>query len=244
MINADLFLPYERGAGSLYSLEHFRTVASRLNEGGVFVQWLPLYQLTEQEFGVIARTMLEAFGEVTMWRNNFQPGQEKVALIGRNTHTPVRLPPSGKKEAMLAAVDGLAWQETYPDMFRIAEESMPFLYAGNLTAASDLFRDYPLNTDDHPVIEYQTPKNFRELAVSDKVIWCIGPHLTKWIDRLQAACPPEKDPLWSGHPESSYHLIRAGASFHRAMVGKVLGTEAELDKEWEVFLREWRLGAQ
>jgi spermidine synthase len=114
MINSDLFLPYRRGAGSLYSLEHFRVAASRLNEGGVFVQWLPLYQLTEFEFGVIARTMLEAFGEVTMWRNNFQPGLEKVALIGRRVSSPVPVPPSGKREAMLAAVEGLDGRRRAP----------------------------------------------------------------------------------------------------------------------------------
>jgi spermidine synthase len=244
MINSDLFLPYRRGAGSLYSLEHFRVASSRLNEGGVFVQWLPLYQLTEYEFGVIARTMLEAFGEVTMWRNNFQPGLEKVALIGRRVSSPVPVPPSGKREAMLAAVEGLEWQATSPDMVRAAAESIPFFYAGNLTAAAGLFRSYPVNTDDRPVIEYQTPKTFRKVAENDKVIWFVGPRLTAWIDRLFAACPPEDDPLWAGHPETSRHLVGAGAAFHRTMVGKALGDFGKADAEWEVFLREWRLGAR
>jgi len=244
MINSDLFLPYRRGAGSLYSLEHFRVAASRLNEGGVFVQWLPLYQLTEYEFGVIARTMLEAFGEVTMWRNNFQPGLEKVALIGRRESSPVAVPPPGRREAMLAAVEGLEWQWTSPDMFRAAAGSIPFLYAGNLTEAAELFSSYPVNTDDRPVIEYQTPKTFRKVAENDQVIWCVGPRLTGWIDRLFAACPPEEDPVWAGHPDASRHLVRAGAAFHRAMVGKALGDLGMVDAEWEVFLREWRLGAR
>jgi spermidine synthase len=244
MINSDLFLPYRRGAGSLYSLEHFRIAASRLNEGGVFVQWLPLYQLTEFEFGVIARTMLEAFGEVTMWRNNFQPGFEKVALIGRREPSPLPVPPAGKREAMLAAVDGLGWQATNPDMFRVAAESIPFLYAGNLTEAAELFREFPVNTDDRPVIEYQTPITFRKVAENDKVIWCVGPRLTGWIDRLLAACPPEQDPAWKGHPAESKHLVRAGAAFHRTMVGKALGDIDAADAEWQVFLREWRAGAR
>jgi spermidine synthase len=244
MINADLFLPYRRGAGSLYSLEHFQVAATRLNEGGAFVQWLPLYQLTEFEFGVIARTMLEVFGEVTMWRNNFQPGLEKVALIGRRAPAPMQVPPGGKREAMLAAVDGLAWQQTSPDMFRVAAASMPFLYAGNLTKAKSLFADYPVNTDDHPVIEYQTPITFRRMAENDKVIWCVGPRLTAWIDRLLEASPPEQDPVWAGHPPESGHLVRAGAAFHRAMVARAIGDPAAVDAEWRVFLDEWRAGAK
>ena len=244
MINADLFLPYWRGAGSLYSLEHFRVAASRLNEGGVFVQWLPMYQLTEFEFGVIARTMREAFGEVTMWRKNFQPGEEKVALIGRRVSAPLPLPPGGKREAMIAAVEGLEWHQTSPDMFRVAPQSIPFLYAGNLTASAELFSGFPLNTDDRPVIEYQTPITFRKVAESDKLVWCVGPRLTGWIDRILDACPPEKDPVWEGHPEESLHLVRAGVHFHRTMVGKVMGDYRGLQEEWQGFLKEWTSGAR
>jgi hypothetical protein len=94
------------------------------------------------------------------------------------------------------------------------------------------------------VIEYQTPKTFRKLAENDKIIWLVGPRLTAWIDRLFAACPPQHDPLWAGHPETSRHLVRAGAAFHRAMVGKALGNSAKADAEWQVFLHEWRLGAR
>jgi len=243
MINADLFLPYQRGAGSLYSLDHYRVAASRLNEDGVFVQWLPMYQLTEFEFGVIARTMMEAFGEVTMWRNNFQPGQEKVALIGRLKSSPFTVLASGKQEAM-AAADGLTWQEASPVMFTVAPETMPFLYAGNLTKSKKLFSSYPINTDDQPVIEYQTPKTFRKVALNDKVIWCVGPHLTAWIDRLLEKCPPETDPIWIGHPESSQHLIRAGASFHHSLVSKAMGDYTVAEKEWEIFLKERQAGAR
>jgi spermidine synthase len=244
MINADLFLPYQRGAGSLYSLDHFQVVASRLNEDGVFVQWLPLYQLTDYEFGVIARTMLEAFDDVTMWRNNFQPGEEKVALIGRRKPTPFAMPPAGKNEGMAAAVDGLTWQDAKPRMYRVEPEAMPFLYAGNLTKSKKLFDSYPINTDDRPVIEYQTPKTFRKVAENDKVIWCVGPHLTAWIDRLLENCPPETDPIWKGHPESSQHLIQAGAAFHRTMVVKAMGDYVAAETEWQKFLGEWRAGAR
>lgn len=240
MINADLFLPYRRGAGSLYSADYYRVVTKRLNPGGVFVQWLPLYQLTEHEFGVIARTMTEVFGEVTMWRNNFHPGQEKVALIGRMDPTPLKVSPIRDREGMKAAVHGMQWLYTTPDQVLVEAESMPFFYAGNLTKAAALFADYAINTDDKPVIEYQTPKMFREVAGHDQVIWCVGPKLTAWIDRIFEASPLEDDPVWRGHPESSVPLVKAGAAFHRTMVAKALRNRNEAEENWEIFLREWR----
>jgi len=36
--------------------------------------------IPEQEFGSVTRTMLDVFDQVTLWRNNFTPGQEIAAL--------------------------------------------------------------------------------------------------------------------------------------------------------------------
>ncbi len=46
------------------------------------------------------------------------------------------------------------------------------------------------------------------------------------------------------HPDASKNLVRAGASFHRTMMGKALGETGTLDAEWKVFLREWLAGAR
>ena len=145
---------------------------------------------------------------------------------------------------MLAAVEGLGWQSATPEMYRVSPQAMPFLYAGNLTKSADLFRDFPINTDDKPVIENQTPITFRTVAQNDKIIWCVGPRLISWMDRLMEKCPPEQDPLWADHPVASHHLIRAGLAFHRAMVSKVKGDFVVMDDEWGVFLNEWRAGAR
>ncbi|PXA04170.1 hypothetical protein DDZ13_09025 [Coraliomargarita sinensis] len=244
MINADLFLPYRRGAGSLYSKDHYKSVLESLNPDGVFVQWLPMYQLTEYEFGVIAKTMLEVFGDVTMWRNNFVPGEEKVALIARREAVPFPVPADGNRNVMLNAVRGLHWSMTVPDMVRAEPESIPFFYAGNLSEAGTLFDLYPVNTDNHPVIEYQTPKLFREVAANDSVIWCVGPKLSAWIERIIKKCPLDEDPSWSGHPESSLHLVRSGIAFHRSMIFKALGESSSLETAWANFIREWKLGAR
>ena len=188
--------------------------------------------------------MLEVFDDVTMWRNNFYPGNEKEALICRLESSPLSVVKIDDPRAMVNAVRGLQPSQTTPDMVRVDPTSLPFFYAGNVSQAKALFEEYPINTDDKPVIEYQTPKLFREVAARDKVIWCVGPKLTGWIDRIFEACPVEEDPLWMGHPASSMYLVKAGAAFHKAMVARALNEPEAISKQWEDFLLNWRKAAE
>ena len=52
--------------------------SQRLAPGGIYCQWLPLYQLTREEFDVIARTFLAVFPHVTLWRDDFYPDRPVV----------------------------------------------------------------------------------------------------------------------------------------------------------------------
>lgn len=244
MINADLFLPYLRGAGNLYSLEHYQASAKRLNPDGVFVQWLPLYQLTEAEFGVITRTMLEAFDQVTLWRNNFVPGSEKVALIGQLNKNPLPNLPPINRDAMLEVAAGMNWQQPSNEMISPTASTIPFYYAGNLTAAKRLFDSYPINTDDKPVIEYQTPLQFREIAAKDKVIWMVGPKFTDMVEQILLESPIITDPMLAKYPASSRRLPVASQALHKSQVSKALGDAEESQQAWERFQQQWHAAAE
>ena len=56
VVIGDLFLPGKQGTALLYTVEQFEAVKMRLAPGGVFAQWLALYQLSEGEFLGIARS--------------------------------------------------------------------------------------------------------------------------------------------------------------------------------------------
>lgn len=242
MINADLFLPYRRGEGSLYSLDHYLAARKRLNPGGVYVQWLPMYQLTESEFGIIARTMLEAFGQVTMWRSRFAPGSEIVALIGQTEPGPIPGSPFSTRDAMLEAVSALDWWTVVPEMASPEPASIPFFYAGNLTVARQLFDKYPVNTDDRPLIEYRTPRTFRDNA-HDQVIWFVGPKLTNMVDQIFKISPVATDPVLANRTPANRRLAEAGSAFHRSMVQRAMGDFTQSQQEWRRFLEEWQAGA-
>jgi len=240
MINADLFLPYRSGAGSLYSREHFESARKRLNPGGVFVQWLPLFQITEDEFGIIARTMLEAFDQVTMWRETFRPGAETVALVGHRDAAP--LPPStiDASAAKIGAVAGRDCDDIEDMLSYISfnGQTVMFFYCGNLTAAKELFAKYPVNTDDRPLVEYMTPRSLRR--ADELTPKFVGPKIAELIDEIQAICPPGVDPMLMNRTAENRRLPVAGAAIHRAWIEMVVRRDPERCREaWDEFVREW-----
>ena len=82
VIEADLFLPWGAGVGRLYSREHFASVRNALRPGGIFCQWLPMYQLTADQFTVIANTFKETFPKTHLFRLTFKTRHPGLALVG------------------------------------------------------------------------------------------------------------------------------------------------------------------
>ncbi len=58
---------HSAGNGSLYTVEYFRHAASRLEPGGIFSVWLPMYGLTPDNFQQILKAIAVAFEHVTVW---------------------------------------------------------------------------------------------------------------------------------------------------------------------------------
>ena len=82
VIVADLFHPALDGSGALYTIEHFGAVKQRLAPGGVFCQWLPLYQLDLPSLRAIIRGFLETYPEGSAWLNHYSVRTPMLALIG------------------------------------------------------------------------------------------------------------------------------------------------------------------
>ncbi len=238
MVNGELFIPFRSGAGSLYSREHFESVRARLAPGGVFVQWLPLYQVTEHEFGIIVRTMLEVFPQVSLWRISFQPGEEVVALVGHADARPLPFCDMRTGEARRAAVAGKAHRNLGNLLLPFNPGTMLFFYGGNLTAARERFAGYPVNTDDKPVIEYMAPRTYRD-APGTVIPWFVGPRIAQLVDEVQRICPPDRDPLLVDRATADRRLPVAGAAFHWARLWEIMGDEEKCRASWERFVRAW-----
>ncbi|MFK7850130.1 MAG: fused MFS/spermidine synthase [Akkermansiaceae bacterium] len=235
VIDADLFVPYRSGAGSLYTREHFESVKQRLKPKGIFVQWLPAYQVTEFEFHVVGRTMLEVFDQVSLWRCDFAAFDEVIAFVGHNGGEPLAGSDFDDSEIKMNFLRSNGQKDIYETL---NPQTALVYYAGNVSASEELFAAYPVNTDDRPVIEYMAPRYYRDKG-KDEVPWFVGPFLLKFIKDLQEACPPEKDPLLVNRTSANRRLPLAGSAYQEVRLWAEFGNEAEIQRNWSQFVEEW-----
>ncbi len=227
-IIADLFVPWRAGVGNLYSREHFEAARDRLTAGGLFVQWLPLFQVSRREFDLVARTMLEVFEQVTLWRGTFSPETPFAAFVG--AAEPTRLDPA------VIERNGrhLSGDAPLPDAAALAV-TLPF-YAGNLSAADGLIPPGPVNTDDRPLVEYLAPVTQREERAGTTG-WFDSAELAAFLQRLAQSAPPERDPHLALLTAAQRDFVTAGLSYYRGAVASRLGRDAEADRHFRDFAR-------
>ena len=60
--------PYRAGVASLFTREFYRAARGRLNESGLFLQWLQAYEIDDDSVRRVIATMAEQFPRVDLWR--------------------------------------------------------------------------------------------------------------------------------------------------------------------------------
>jgi spermidine synthase len=180
VVVGDLFVPWQAGTATLYTREHFEAVRARLAPGGLFAQWLPLFQLDAVGFWGIAATFTAVFPNAWLAIADFQPYNPALALVGwRDTDgapsaavlqrrcTAVR-PLERLREPMLADPSGVASFLVGP--------LRPVLPAG-----------LPLLTLDRVWLADHAPRVQR----ARPELWYVGPPLVAALQRVAAACPDD-----------------------------------------------------
>lgn len=228
VIVSDLFIPWQAGAGSLYTREHFRLARSRLRPGGLFAQWLPLYQLSKRDAFVIMRTMLEEFPQVTLWRGDFLPNQAIVALIGQDEGA--QLDPD-------AITRNFRHRRKTGDLpRRIAMAFTGLFYAGNLSANRELFSAAAVNTDDLPVIEYLAPVAQREHFGAGEP-WFTSFPLAEFEGEILERLPPARDPYLARLEPEERDFALAGFDLFNTALHKRAGHDEEAKRHANAFAR-------
>ncbi len=104
VVVGDLVVPWRRGESSLHTREHFANVKRALAQDGLFCLWLPLFQMSEEEFRIVAATFLDVFPRASVWRSDFRADLPALGLIGRARDTPLEPPTSDERVRALARV--------------------------------------------------------------------------------------------------------------------------------------------
>lgn len=174
VIVSDLFVPWESRTGYLYTAEFYQTVRRRLNDdGGLFCQWLALYQLGPAEFELVADSFASAFPHTTVWWGQYNAKYPIVALVGSDR--PLAADPA-RLEDRLTALNAMPGG---PDPDLRTRSDLPALYLG------DWPRDPArrLNTDEHPRLEFAAPVSHRAGRTLS------GTALREYFDRVLARLP-------------------------------------------------------
>ncbi|MCA1616377.1 MAG: tetratricopeptide repeat protein [Acidobacteria bacterium] len=151
LVVADLFHPWQAGVGSLYSREHFAAVRRALDGGGVFCQWLPLYQLSEEDLKTVVRTFLAAFPEASAWLGNFGTGTPILALVGSND--PVQLRWKRWEDSL---ADGRL-REALKAVYLDQPAEVLGGYVGGRAALERFAGAGPINSIGRPAVEFSAP---------------------------------------------------------------------------------------
>jgi spermidine synthase len=220
VVIADLFLRFKAGVGSLYTLEHFEAVREHLEPGGMFVQWLPMFDLSSPEFDILTKTMLEVFPQVTLWRRSLSPRYPVFALVGSLDDEP--LDPAVFEQR----VDALRQRGSLdPNTWLL---NIPYAaYVSNPSAMEGRFRDAPLNTDDRTVLEYVAPITERNSRGSRETVVLAYAPLLQFCEGLIEELPPERDPYLARTVDGPKAQVRAGLAYYGYALYSRLGNDAE-----------------
>ncbi len=188
VIIADLFHPALDGSGALYTTDHFEAVRRRLAPGGVFCQWLPLYQLDLPSLRAIIRGFLEIYPGGSAWLNHYSVRTPMLALIG----------PRDGGALDLDALDArLRDPAVRPVARRLGlETSMDLLgqYLGGPRVLSAFAGQGPRNTDDYPFVTFDARRNVQALTAPP---WTLLRTVTQALrpDPAELVAEPMRDAL-------------------------------------------------
>ena len=140
--------PWMAGVSPLFTREFYRIGASRLAPGGLFCQWMHLYNLEREDVRTLVGSFTDAFAEVALFLVN-----EGDALLIGSAARPVPTVPALRQR--------MARPEVAADLAGIDVRS-PFAVASLFVVETPALRDWTAgadrHTDDRPVLEFRAPR--------------------------------------------------------------------------------------
>lgn len=153
VILSDSIHPRYSGNGSLYTLDYYRLVYDRLNDGGVHSQWIPIYSLTTKNLKEILRAFTDVFPETYVWYIN-STVNPYIVVTGKKKGTPPGI-------SLHAIRDTFAMGPVRQDLLGINVVDPYFLLDYFLAGPAQLkkfLEDTGPHSDDRMTVEYESSR--------------------------------------------------------------------------------------
>ncbi len=152
--------PWVSGVASLFSREFYRFVPGHLKPGGLFVQWVQLYEINDELVGTIISALEQSFADYRVYLSNYGD----MIMVARADGPIGDVAPAGFEAAELRAMlfrQGIA-----------ADGDLRFHELGDRASLSPLFHvlSHRTNSDFFPILTLEAPRaRFRNEVASTLV---------------------------------------------------------------------------
>jgi predicted membrane-bound spermidine synthase len=153
--------PYRAGIASLFTVEYYRSVESRLEQGGLFLQWVQAYDVDSRTVKKIYATLGAVFPAVETW----ELGANDLLLVGS------REPLALDAAALRAKVSRQPYKTALATTWRAIdlEGFLAHFIAGPAMTRAIAEEEPSLNTDDRTLVEFAFARSANHRGGFDSV---------------------------------------------------------------------------
>mgnify|MGYP001765684862 CR=1 FL=1 len=153
--------PWITGVSNLFTIDHYRAARSSLDDGGIYCQWVQLYEMSLGNVKTLFKTFATVFPYVVVFASD--PMSSDTVMLGSFDPIVMDL---GRAQAL--------WRD--PDVARAmeaAEVADPHDIIGRIIFSSreevlEFCGDAPVNTDDNAIIEFAAPRDLIGYSRNEK----------------------------------------------------------------------------
>jgi len=183
--------PYRAGVAGLFTREYYAGVKQRMNEGGLFLQWMQAYEIDADTVGTVFATLDSEFEYIEVWQTNaldmlFVCSMEPLEYAAADLRAKIKQHPFDRALRVTWNVDDLegvfARFVAGYDLVKDVSREGPRVGDGVMSEMEELFSETTgepprINTDDRNYLEYGSARlvgkqtgfsimHLRELAAS------------------------------------------------------------------------------
>jgi spermidine synthase len=153
--------PWLAGVAGLFTTEFYQLARSRLEEGGVFVQWIQMYSLSPENTRMIMRTLLDVFPHAEVWESI------PMDLIVVASDKPLKLTDDWRQR-LTRHPD--RWKEYSDRLWLNAPDELLAHRRGTITSEVQGLSERR-NTDNRPRLEFTAPWSLYKDTMVDNRQW-------------------------------------------------------------------------